>query len=342
MSTSVEAPPPPPAVTPAAPRSGRSRARMIVERITPFGSLIVLVAMVAYFAYNYYYEFWTKDNLIALLSDGAPLAIVAGGLTVALISLDFDLSVGAMATLSGLTLALLLGKSVPLGLAILMVLALGVIVGLVNGFVVVKLGVSAFIGTLAVMSILGGLSTWWASGASVNVTDVTFTGWATDMVWGLPYPLILAIVFYFFLWFVLERTTIGRRIYAVGANAEAARLGGFNVARLRMGAFVICAVGATVVGLVLTSKLFGAYQNAGDTLLLDSYAAVFLGAVTIRLGQFHILGTAVGVLILSVLSNGLSIIGTEAYVGNLIKGGILVAAVAIAGTSGTLKRMVGR
>jgi ribose transport system permease protein len=192
------------------------------------------------------------------------------------------------------------------------------------------------------MSILNGLGTWWAGGASVTVNNVTFTNWATNKVAGIPIPVIVAIVFYAVLWFVLERTTIGRRIYAVGANAEAARLGGMPVSQVRAGAYVVCAIGATAAGLLLTSKLFGAYQNAGDPLLLDAYAAVFLGAVTLRLGQFHIVGTMVGVLLLAVLSNGLTIMGTQSYVGDLIKGGILIAAVAAAGTSGTLKRMAGR
>lgn len=340
MSTATQSPAT--AVPSDAPASARSRLRLWFERIAPFGSLAVLIAMVAYFAFNYYDEFWNSDNLLALLSDGAPLAIVAGGLTLALISLDFDLSIGAMATLAGLTLGLLLEKDMSLGVALAVTVALGATVGLVNGLIVVKLGISAFIGTLATLSILNGLGIWWADGASVDVRNPTFTGWALDEIAGIPVPLLLAVAVYLVLWFVLERSTIGRRIYAVGANAEAARLGGIAVTRLRIGAFVVCSVGATIAGLVLTSKLFGAYQNAGDPLLLDAYAAVFLGAVTLRLGQFHILGTAIGVLILAVMANGLAIMGTEAYVGNLIKGGILVAAVAVAGTSGTLKRMAGR
>lgn len=328
--------------TPTSTIRRRKSTRAALERIAPFGSLIVLIAMVAYFAGSYSSQFWTTDNLVALLNDAAPLAIVAGGLTVALISLDFDLSVGAMATLSGLTLALLLEKHIALGPALAVVFALGAVVGLVNGLVVVRLGVSAFIGTLATMSILSGLGTWWAGGASVNVNDTTFTNWGLNKFAGIPIPVIVAIVFYAVLWFVLERTTVGRRVYAVGANAEAARLGGMPVAWVRTGAYVVCALGATAAGLILTAKLFGAYQNAGDPLLLNAYAAVFLGAVTLRLGQFHILGTMVGVLLLAVLSNGLTIMGTQAYVGDLITGGILIAAVAVAGTSGTLKRMAGR
>jgi ribose transport system permease protein len=319
-----------------------SPVRRGLDRVAPYGSIIVLVAMVGYFALSHPDQFWTRDNLIEILNDGSLLAIIAGGLTLALISLDFDLSVGAMATLSGLTAALLLAHDMSLGLAILLTLGLGLVVGLVNGFVVVRLGVSAFIGTLAVMTILQGLGTWWADGASVNVDNVTFTNWATDEVAGIPLPVVVMGVWYLLLWFLLERTTIGRRIYVVGANPLAARLGGMPVSTLRIAAFVASALAATVAGLLLTSKLFGAYPAAGDPFLLDAYAAVFLGAVTVRLGQFHILGTLVGVLLLSVMSNGLTIVGAEAYVTNLLKGGILIAAVALAGTSGTLKRMAKR
>lgn len=320
----------------------RTRLKHAFERFTPYSSLVVLALMIGYFAFNYTDEFWTTDNFLSLLSDAAPLAVVAAGLTFALISLDFDLSVGAMATLSGMTLALLLQNDLALAPALAIVFALGAFVGLVNGLIVVRLGVSAFIGTLAMFSVLGGLSTWWADGASVNVTNTTFTGWSLDELLGIPLPIVLAVAIYLVLWFVLERTTIGRRVYAVGANATAARLGGVSVSRIRIGAFILCSLGATVAGLLLTSKLFGAYQNAGDPLLLDAYAAVFLGAVTLRLGQFHILGTAIGVLVLAILANGLAIMGTEAYIGNLIKGGILISTAAVAGTSGTLKRMSGR
>jgi ribose transport system permease protein len=334
-------------VTPASsakvpPVRTRSPWRVVFERVTPFGSIAVLIAMVAVFAIVNPSEFWTSENLISILNDGSLLAIIAGGLTVVLISLDFDLSVGAMATLGGITLALLLQKHVALGFALVIVAALAAVVGLLNGLIVARLGVSAFIATLAMMTILNGLSTWWANGASVQVQNATVTNWATDKVAGVPVPVIVTVIWYLGLWFVLERTTIGRRLYVTGANREAARLGGVRVSRFRLGAFMTCSISAALAGILLTSKLFGAYQGGGDPFLLDAYGAVFLGAVTLRIGQFHIIGTIVGALILSVLSNGLTILSAPAYVTSLLKGVILIAAVAIAGTSGTLKRRTSR
>jgi ribose transport system permease protein len=323
---------------PTAPTTHRS-PRRVLERVAPFGSLIVLAGLVAFFALSDPQRFWTTDNLISILNEGALLGIVACGLTIPMITLNFDLSIGAMATLSGLTVALLMQHSVSPGVAILLVLLLGLLVGLVNGFVVVRLGVSAFIGTLAVMTMLQGLGTWWAGGASVPVKDQAFTSWATAEVSGIPVPVVVAGVFFLVFWFVVERTTIGRRLYAVGANREAARLGGVRFRSLQVAAFVACALAATVAGVLLTSKLFSAYQGAGDPFLLDAYAAVFLGAVTLRLGQCHILGTLIGVLLLSVMENGLQILHQPTYVDDLAKGAILVAAVTLAGTSGTLKQM---
>jgi ribose transport system permease protein len=324
------------------PARSRSPWRVVFERVTPFGSIAVLIGMVIAFAAANPGEFWTTENLISILNDGSLLAIIAGGLTVVLISLDFDLSVGAMATLGGITLALLLQKHVALGLAILIVVALAAVVGLFNGMIVARLGISAFIATLGAMTILNGLSTWWANGASVQVTNVTLTNWSLEKVDGVPVPVIVMVVWYAALWFVLEHTTVGRRLYVTGANREAARLGGVRVSRYRIGAFMICSISAALAGILLTSKLFGAYQGAGDPFLLEAYGAAFLGAVTLRIGQFHIIGTIIGALILSVLSDGLTILNTPAYVTSLLKGVILIAAVAIAGTSGTLKRGTSR
>jgi ribose transport system permease protein len=318
---------------------GSRSGREIFEKVAPFGSLIVLAGLFIFFAVDEPERFLDRENLISILNEGALLGIVACGLTVPLITLNFDLSIGAMATLSGLTTALLLQQSISLGLVIVMVIALGVVVGLVNGFVVVRLGVSAFIGTLAVMTMLQGLGTWWAGGASVSIQNKAFTSWATTEVAEIPIPVFVAAAFFLVFWFVIERTSIGRRVYAVGANPEAARLAGVRTQSLRFGAFIACAIASTVAGILLTSKLFGGYQGSGEPFLLDAYAAVFIGAVTLRLGQCHILGTLIGVLLLSVMENGLLLLNEPAYVTDLAKGGILVAAVTLAGASGTMKRM---
>ena len=323
-------------VEPPRRRHGSSVERSL-QAAAPYGTTATLILLFAIFAAAKPEEFLAGDNLRAILSQAALLAIVAGGLTIPLISLDFDLSIGAMASLGGLTVALLLQHDFPLVGAVAMVVALAVAVGVVNGLVVVRLGVSAFIATLAAMSVLTGLGEWWSNGTTVPILDPAFASWATAKLAGFEVPVVIAVVWYVILWVTLERTTLGRKIYAVGANSEAARLTGLRVRSLRVGAFVVSAVAAAVAGVLLTSKLTGAYQGAGDAYLLDAFCAVFLGAVTWRIGQFHIMGTAIGILLLAVLTNGLNIIGLPAYLVSIAKGVVLVAAVAIAGTSGTLK-----
>lgn len=334
----IETPTEGPAGTPPARRQESDRSpRSVWNAIAPYGTIAALVLLLATFGIAKPDQFLSSDNLLAILSQGSLLAIVAGGLTLCLISFDFDLSIGAMASLGGLTIALLLQDGMPLLPAVALVVLLGATVGLVNGLVVVRLGVSAFIGTLAMLSILNGLGLWWAGGSTVPIVNEAFSSWATAKVAGVQVPIVVALVWYLVLWVVLERTTIGRQVYAVGANPEAARLAGLKVRSMRVSAFVVCSTAAAVSGMLLASQLFGAYQGAGDAYLLDAFAAVFLGAVTLRLGQFHVLGTAVGILLLAVMTNGLNIVGLPAYLVSILKGLILIGAVAVAGTSGMLK-----
>jgi ribose transport system permease protein len=317
--------------------SETTRKRANLLGVAPYGTVVALVVLFAVFAVVKPSEFLASDNLLAILSQGSLLAIVAGGLTLCLISFDFDLSIGAMVSLGGLTVALLLQEGVPASAAVGMVLLLGLMVGLVNGLVVVRLGVSAFIGTLGMLSILEGLGLWWAGGSAVPVLDANFASWATSKFAGLQLTVIIAVIWYSVLWVVLERTTWGRYLYAVGANQEAARLSGLRVRSTRVAAFMVCAGAAAATGILLTSQLSGAYQGAGDSYLLDAFAAVFLGAVTFRLGQFHIFGTAIGILLLAVLTNGLNIVGLPAYLVSILKGVVLIGAVSLAGLGGTLK-----
>ncbi|MDO8211651.1 ABC transporter permease [Conexibacter sp. CPCC 206217] len=295
-----------------------------------YATVGALVLMVVVFSILKPGDFATWDNWRSILSQGALLAIIAGGLTLCLIQWDFDLSIGAMATLGGLTAALLVRHGWALPLAIVATVALGCLVGLVNGIVVVRFRVSAFIGTLAMMSILGGVGLWWTGGTPVPITDMAFQRLAFRQVAGVPLPVIVAIVWYLVLWVVLERGKLGRKLYAVGSNREAARLAGLRVPRIRILVFTVCAAAAAAAGVLLASTLQGGYQGAGDAFLLDAYAAVFLGAVTLRIGKFDIFGTAVGILILAVMTNGLNLLALPTYLISIIKGVILIVGVAAA------------
>ncbi|MEA2256392.1 MAG: ribose transport system permease protein [Solirubrobacteraceae bacterium] len=332
MSGSVEQVPVRPDVQP--PRTARSAAD-VGQGLARWATIGALLVMVVAFSALKPDDFATWENIRSILSQGAILAIIAGGLTLCLISWDFDLSIGAMATLGGLVSALLVAHGIPLGVAALMTAGLGATVGLINGIVVVKFRVSAFIGTLAMMSILGGVGLWWTAGVPVPITNVPFMRLAFNQVAGIPLPVLVAIGWYAVLWVVLERGKFGRKLYAVGSNQKAARLAGIRVPAVRIVVFTLCAAAAALAGLLLASTLAGGYQGAGDAFLLDAYAAVFLGAVTLRIGKFDIVGTAVGILILAVMTNGLNLLALPSYVISIVKGVILIVGVAAAGISRT-------
>jgi ribose transport system permease protein len=309
----------------------KARNESLLARAAPWGTVIALIALIAVFGAAKPSQFLTGGNIQTILSQCAGLGIVAAGLTLVLILGEFDLSVAAMATLSGLASALLVQKGVPVGAALLMALGLGCAVGVFNGLVVVVLNVSSFIATLATTALVTGLGTWWAGSKSVAVTNDFFLSLSSSKVAGIPLPAVIAIVGFAALWVVLERTRPGRMLYAVGSNLEAARLAGVRVALVRVLAFATCSAFAAIAGILLASRLSAGYQGAGDPYLLTAFAAAFLGAVTVRIGEFHILGTAVGIVLLSVLSNGLDVVNAPSYVAQLVSGAILIAAVALAG-----------
>lgn len=146
---------------------------------------------------------------------------------------------------------------------------------------------------------------------------------------GLPNPIWIMAAVLALLWVVLNRTDLGQRIQAVGGNIEAARLAGIPVDRIKITAFVITGVCAALTGVLLASLLGSGTASAADSYLLDAFAAVFLGSATLRDGEFHILGTLIGVIIINTGFNGLSIFGAETFYQFLFKGGILVLAVAL-------------
>lgn len=243
--------------------------------------------------------------------------------------------------------------------ALLFATLFGLIVGLINGIVVSYFGVSAFIGTLGLAGIVEGYLIRLTDGRSValpkNVTDTaqgTVAGWKAPEGWnwtislggrkfdldlgGLSLPIIAvtAAVILVAISFFLRQTEAGRRMDAVGGNPEASRLAGINVKRYRLAAFVMCAGIASIAGIVLASGRTGSavtlVGNQGSY-LLQAYTACFLGAVTLREGEFHVLGTAIGVLLMTVTFSGLIILGVPGYAQTIANGVILIAALTFAG-----------
>lgn len=305
--------------------------RLGLRLLSRYGTLAGLLIMVVVFSIAAPESFPTTGNVINILNQSALTAIIAGGLTMALVVGEFDLSIGYAASLAGvLVTGLIVNSGLPVPVAVLVVLVVGAAIGVVNGALVTKARVNAVIATLGIGTILIGVSFGYTSGAPIaeGVPD-SFLSIALGSFIGLPNPIWIMVVVLGILWVVLNRTDLGQRIQAVGGNTEAARLSGIPVDRVKIIAFVTAGICAALTGILLASLLGSGTASAADSYLLDAFAAVFLGSATLRDGEFHILGTLIGVIIINTGFNGLSIFGADTFYQYVFKGGILVLAVAL-------------
>jgi ribose transport system permease protein len=297
-----------------------------------YGTFLGLLLMVLAFSLLRPDAFLSFSNLRNIVEQVAILGIVATTMTIVMVVGDFDLSVGALASLCGVIVADLLIRGLGLGLSITLALGAGVAAGLLNGLLVAYAGLSAFVATLATMTAYRGLSLWYTDGATLfSGMDEAFRPIGQGMTGPVPNSVLVLAAVLFTAWFVLEQTTFGRRLYAVGGNAEASYLAGLNVRRLRLLAFVCSGLGAALAGIVLTSRLFSAHPTAGEPLMLSSIAAVFLGMTMFREGEAHVPGTLCGVLLLGVMSNGLNMLHVNSYIQAVLTGAIIVLAVLVSG-----------
>ena len=314
-----------------APAEGPRRHVALLRFLARYGTLLVLLAMIIVFSLKDPDAFATKDNLLNVLNQSSLTAIISVGLTVALIAGDFDLSIGYASSLGGVLVAGFMGnQDLSPVLAIAIVLAFGALIGIVNGFLVTKAGVNAVIATLGVGTILVGFEFLYNDGLPTIVgLPEGFTNLSLNKTLGVPNPIWIAALISAVLWVVLNRTELGQRLQAAGGNREAARLAGISVDRIRTFAFVVCGMCAMATGILLSAKIGSGTPAAGDGYLLSAFAAVFLGSATLRDGEFHILGTLIGVIIINVGINGLAIFGAPAAAQSFLTGGILIAAVAL-------------
>ncbi|HLH68677.1 MAG TPA: ABC transporter permease [Candidatus Dormibacteraeota bacterium] len=305
-----------------------------------YGTLIVLVGMVVVFWVASPSAFGTLENFRNILADMAPGAVIAAGLTMVLVAGDFDLSVGYQASFAGvLVVGLLARQHYPIPVAILTVLGLGVVFGIVNGLIVTKLGVNAFIATLGTGTLIIGLNYAYSGGVPIQLSSGRgLTRIGLGSLAGVPYPILIMVGVLLVLWVLLNLTTLGQHMKATGNNIDVARRLGVRVDGARITAFVLAGVCATGTGIMLSAILGNGDTTAGDVYLLQSYAAAFLGSAALRDGEFHILGTAVGILTVAVGYNGLAILGAPTFAQYAFAGGLLVVAVALS----TLSRRYAR
>jgi ribose transport system permease protein len=301
--------------------------RAVSQFLRKWGTIIGFLLLFAVFTSLRPAVFPTWGNLRNIVEQVATLAIVSAGVTFVMVTGDFDLSVGSLASLVGVVAALLMKGGLSVGASVAAGLVLGCLCGLANGILIAYGGLSAFVATLATMTAFGGVALLVSSGVTIFGLPDPFL-WMGQANFGpLPVSVLFMLGSVALAWVLLEQMVFGRRLYAIGGNPEASFLSGINTRLLRLAGFAISGITAALGGIVLTSRLASAHPQAGNPFMLNAAAAVFLGMTVFREGEAHIGGTFLGVLIMGVLGNGLNILGVNSYVQSILTGIIIVLAV---------------
>jgi ribose transport system permease protein len=307
----------------------------MVTYLRQFGTLLGLVGIFLFFAVQLPGTFVTAQNLLNISQQISMLAVTAFTMTIVMVMGDFDLSVGSTASLAGIVAAVLFAAGWPVSAGVAAALAVGIAGGIFNGVLVAYIGILPFIATLGTLTMFSGLAFLISDGKTIFGRDIPpeFAGFARSGITladgvTLPSMTIAAALVLLVIFVVLEHTTFGRRLYAIGGNIHAAELAGINVRRLRLSAFALTGLGAAVAGLMYASRVASANPTQSAGLMLDAIAAVFLGMTMGRQGEPRVLATLVGVMILGVLDNGLTQMNVDSYVREILIGAIVIAAVA--------------
>lgn len=303
-----------------------------VQKFMAFGVLILLTIFFGILSQG---KFVAVNNLLTVVLQITPYAILGFGLTFVLITGGTDLSAGSVVGFGGIICAKCLTMGLNLPVAILLGIGAGALAGLINGLVVTKMNVTPFIATLGTQFAFRGLTQLVGQGKPVSVQSLEdkelvasfkFIGGGT-LFDTIPFPAVLMLVLAVVLGVVLAKTAFGRRLYAIGSNEDAARLSGINVFQTKLMAYVLCGATSAMAGILLAARLASAQSNAGQGYELEGIAAAVIGGTSVMGGEGGILGTVIGAAVMGVLRNGLNLVKVDAFVQMVIIGGIIIVGV---------------
>jgi ribose transport system permease protein len=295
------------------------------------GAIYVWIAIIPLFWVLEPDRFPTAATMRSILNNEAVTGLVAISLVVPLAAGVFDLSVGYIAGFAGILVAWLLANTdMSPWLCAVVTVAAASLIGLANGLIVVFLKVNSLIATLGTGTLIYAMTKWVSDEQIITerVPELSRRVARPD-VWGVTYPVLFMLVTMLLIAYVLEQTTLGRRWYATGFDAETARLVGIRIRSLQVGAFVVSAVISSMAGIVITARVNSGSHTAGPPYLLPAFAAVFLGATQFRHGRFNVWGAVVAVLLLGTGTVGLSLAGAPTWAPDVFQGVVLIAAMAI-------------
>jgi ribose transport system permease protein len=323
----------------AIPSVANERRKDLIQKFAAFGSLIIL-ALVFSLTSN---AFATIGNGMTVALQVTSIAYLGVGATCVIITGGIDLSVGSVLALSGVIAALSVKAGMPVTVGMLLGVVVGALCGAVNGLCVTRMRLPPFIATLGMMLVARGLALQitgarpvsglgeafgvLGNGALFKIEKIGADGFPDVTFPGIPYPVVLMVIIAIAVSIMLSRTTLGRHIYAVGSNAEAARLSGVNVARVTMFTYVLSGALAGVTGCVLMSRLLTAQPNEGVMYELDAIASAVIGGTSLMGGVGTISGTAIGAFVIGILRNGLNMNGVSSFIQQIIIGLVILGTV---------------
>ncbi|HTJ30384.1 MAG TPA: ABC transporter permease [Acidobacteriaceae bacterium] len=325
------------------PRLATRAAQLLLFLLRFRATLVLLVLVIAFSCMAP--AFLTPNNLSILAKHVAIVALLGMGMTFVILTGGIDLSVGSLAGLSGMTAGYLITQGIFIGgsvhypppiVAILAAILVALIVGLLNGWLVSKAGVAPFIATLGTLYIARGAALLLSNGRTFPELagdpargNTGFTAFGQSFFLSIPTPVWMMIAVFLIAWVIAVHTPFGRHVYAIGGNARAARLAGIRVQRVTLFTYLISAFCAALVGLIIASQLEAAHPATGESFELNAIAAVVLGGTSLMGGRGSITGSLIGAFVIGVLADGLVMLGVSEFWQMVIKGVVIVLAVAI-------------
>lgn len=309
----------------------RLRKARLIDRAIANGGIvsIALFFLVVCIIFSVYTNaFLTAPNLLNIIRQSAPLLIVAGAMTFVITTGGIDLSVGSVLALSATLSAAALQAGIPWPLTILLMLGLGALTGLIQGYFIAYERIPSFIVTLAGLSVIRGLALLITGGYSIPVEPSSpFTAIGRAWILGVPAPALIAIVILIAAFVTFNETPFGRYVTGIGANAEAVRRAGVNTRVVTLCVYIISGMAAATAGIILAARLGSGSSNAGQGFELDVIAAVVLGGTSLFGGRGTVVGTVLGALTVAVIANGLILSHMSPFFTPIVTGIIILVAI---------------
>lgn len=293
-----------------------------------YALLLALLIIVVFFSIANP-NFLVPINILNILTQTAVNGILAIGVTYVILTKGIDLGLGSYVAFTGVVAALFAQGEVNILVAILMGLIAGALIGTINGVIITKGSVAPFIVTLGMMTIVRGAALVISGGRPISGLSPSFNSISTLKIMGIPLPVIILLFVFLVSLFLLNKTTFGRYIYAVGGNEEAAHASGIRVNKVIVSVYIIAGLFAGIAGIVQASRISTGQPNIGVGYELDAIAAVVIGGTSLMGGVGTVTGTLIGALIISVINNGLDLLNVSSYYQQIIKGVIIIGALLI-------------